>query len=186
MPVMTTVNHVSQKPTNLLDLVRKSLAGWTEKPADKRESTTDFIGHLHKARGSSPGNGAGPTLLEDVMTAANPVRQRNAQVALMSLSETPRAPANPMVALEGTLMTKFVDEMLPKSNHALYGEGLAGDTWRGFEVEQLGSALAKSDPLNFAPRPETIRLSANSNVQNLFSSASDTEPLRHGIVPFSA
>jgi hypothetical protein len=172
-------------PINLLGLVRKSLANWTQKSVPKPEAKPNFLGHLHGARAATHGNGAGPKLLEDVMVAANPVRQQKAHVALMSLSDTPKSSASPMVALEGTLMTKFVDEMLPKSNHALYGGGLAGDTWRGFEVEQLGSALAKQDPLNFVPTPATIRLSANSNAQSLFTTAQDADPLPQAVVPFS-
>lgn len=54
-----------------------------------------------------------------------------------------------MIQLEGALMTKMVDSMMPKSEDSVYGKGLAGDTWRGFAVEQMGKTLAKNDLLNF-------------------------------------
>jgi hypothetical protein len=146
----------------------------------------NLMAQLGKTRSHGSGNGASANLLEEVMAAADPAKVQRAQVALQDLSNGKSSATNPMVALEGTLMTKFVDEMLPKSDHALYGGGLAGDTWRGFEVDQFGSALAKSDPLNFAKAPATIRLSANVGMGNLFGNALDGQPITRHISPFAS
>ena len=78
-----------------------------------------------------------------------------------------------------------LSEMLPKSNHALYGSGIAGDTWRGFEVDQFGAALAKSDPLNLAPQQGGVKLAASAGVANLFGNGFDEPQPGQSITPFS-
>jgi len=150
-----------------------------------------LLNRAAKRSGGMPGNGAGPNLLENVMAAADPKKIENAQVALQSLNSPQAGPSvaeernNPMVALEGTLMTKFVDEMLPKSKDGFYGSGLAGDTWRGFEVDQFGSALASSDPLNFTSNRSTIKLTANSGVDSLLGKNTFGQFSNNRITPFS-
>lgn len=57
--------------------------------------------------------------------------------------------ADAMMQLQGALMTKMVDSMMPKDEDSVYGKGFAGDTWRSFAVEQMGKTLAKGDLLNF-------------------------------------
>ncbi|MBG1233171.1 hypothetical protein [Aestuariivirga litoralis] len=57
--------------------------------------------------------------------------------------------ADAMVALEGALMTKMVDSMMPKDENSVYGNGIAGETWRSFAVDQMGKTMAKGDLLNF-------------------------------------
>jgi hypothetical protein len=157
---------------------------------------TSFATLLSNARKVLPrgaGNGATPNLLEDVMAAADPQKVENAQSALLSSGGGTSVAAGQldskgkaMMALEGTLMTKFVDQMLPKSNHALYGSGIAGDTSRGFEVDQFGAALAKSDPLKFAPTQSGIKLTASAGVTNLFGSGLDDRQPSQPISPFSS
>jgi hypothetical protein len=183
--ISMAVDSVSgQIPSFISGFLRKPRAASLASAAGAKSFTAQMA-KLNKARPHNEGNGASPKLLEDVMAAANPEKARSAQVALQNLSNAKPAATNPMVALEGTLMTKFVDEMLPKSSHALYGEGLAGDTWRGFEVDQLGSALAKSDPLNFSPVPTTIRLSANGSMNNLFGNTTEGQSTSRPVLPFS-
>jgi hypothetical protein len=62
-----------------------------------------------------------------------------------------------MTALEGTLLTKMADQMLPKDEHGLYGGGIAGNTWRGFEVENIGQTIAKADLLHFNRSTQSTR-----------------------------
>lgn len=153
-----------------------------------------FASLLANAKRALPhgGNGATPNLLEDVMAAADPKKADNAQVALLNSGSSQTqvagqhdAKTSAMLALEGTLMTKFVDQMLPKSKHALYGSGTAGDAWRGFEVDQFGAALAKSDPLNFAPPQSGVKLAASVGTVNLFGSGLDDAQAAQPITPFS-
>ena len=160
--------------------------------AGAHTSFTALLGNAKKLLPHGAGNGAGHHLLEDVMAAADPAKSQNAQVALESLNPDTGSTSKPdsrstaMLALEGTLMTKFVDEMLPKSDKTLYGSGLAGDTWRGFEVDQFGSALSKSDPLHLAEPKTTVKLAANAGVTNLFGDNYDSEPAARSISPFSS
>ena len=160
--------------------------------ATAHPSFATLLGNAKKLLPHGAGNGASPNLLEDVMAAADPAKSQNAQVALESLNPDtgsttkPDSKSKAMLALEGTLMTKFVDEMLPKAQGSLYGSGLAGDTWRGFEVDQFGSALSKSDPLQLAEPKTTIKLAANAGVTNLFGDSYNGQPAAHPITPFSS
>ena len=172
-----TTHHVASQPKTSLPVGHAS-----------------FASMLSNAKRALPhgGNGATPNLLEDVMAAADPKKAENAQVALLNSGDArTRSPGQgdakqtAMLALEGTLMTKFVDQMLPKSKHALYGSGTAGDTWRGFEVDQFGAALAKSDPLNFAPPQGGVKLAASVGAVNLFGSGLDDRQPVQPITPFS-
>lgn len=170
--------------------------GKTTHHAASQPKTSPPVGHPSFAsllgNAKRAGNGATPNLLEDVMAAADPKKADIAQVALLNSGSSQAkgagqtdAKQTAMLALEGTLMTKFVDQMLPKSKHALYGSGTAGDAWRGFEVDQFGAALAKSDPLNFAPSQSGVKLAASVGTVNLFgSSIDDTRPAQP-VTPFS-
>lgn len=159
-------------------------------PVAGQASFSSLLGNARKVH-HGPGHGATPNLIEDVMAAADPQKAENAQVALLEskgtsvASATRDGKATAMLALEGTLMTKLVDEMLPKSNHALYGSGMAGDTWRGFQVDQFGAALAKSDPLHLAPTEGGLKLAATAGVTNLFGSEIDPSQPGRSITPFS-
>ena len=173
--------------------------GKTNTHASHKVSTTadqmsfaTLLGNARKILPHSGGNGATPNLIEDVMAAADPQKAQTAQVALLESDGTSRADgkadakSKAMLALEGTLMTKFVDEMLPKSNNTLYGSGIAGDTWRGFEVDQFGAVLAKSDPLNMASSKGGVKLAASAAVANLFGNGFDEPQPGQSITPFSS
>ena len=47
-----------------------------------------------------------------------------------------------MRGLETVLATKMVEAMMPKDQSRIYGEGTAGEIWRGFHIDALGKALA--------------------------------------------
>jgi hypothetical protein len=161
-------------------------------PAAAPASFSTMLSHARKIQPHGSGHGATPNLIEDVMAAADPQKAESAQTALLdsksqSVGSGKRdGKAAAMLALEGTLMTKLVDQMLPKSNHALYGSGTAGDTWRGFQVDQFGAALAKSDPLHLAPTEGGVKLAASAGVANLFGSEFDPQKPGRTITPFSS
>jgi peptidoglycan hydrolase FlgJ len=48
---------------------------------------------------------------------------------------------NAVRGLETVLATKVVEAMMPKDQSRLYGEGTAGEIWRGFHIEVMGQAL---------------------------------------------
>ncbi len=47
-----------------------------------------------------------------------------------------------MRGLETVLATKMVEGMMPKDQSRLYGEGTAGEIWRGLHIDAMGKALA--------------------------------------------
>lgn len=47
-----------------------------------------------------------------------------------------------MKGLETVLATKMIEGMMPKDQSRLYGEGTAGEIWRGLHIEAMGKALA--------------------------------------------
>jgi peptidoglycan hydrolase FlgJ len=115
-------------------------------------------------------------LIADVMKQADPAAARRALLRLQHLSGAsperdvastfrarPKdqsrldpqgldAAADPksaaMQKLETVLATKMVEAMLPKDQSRLYGEGTAGDVWRGFHIEAMGKAIAEEGLLS--------------------------------------
>ena len=47
-----------------------------------------------------------------------------------------------MRGLETVLATKMVESMMPKDQSRIYGDGAAGEIWRGMHIEVMGKALA--------------------------------------------
>ena len=89
-----------------------------------------------------------------------------------------------MLGLEGTLMNKMVDSMMPQdTDKSIYGSGLAGDTWRSFAVEQMGQAVAKSDLLHFGSRASAA--SIPHQAFSLFSQLPPGQAPNWKITPFA-
>ncbi len=61
---------------------------------------------------------------------------------------------------EAMILQNFVGSMLPKDSEQLYGEGTAGEIWKGMMVEQLGAVLAKGGGIGIAARMMGDRFSA--------------------------
>jgi peptidoglycan hydrolase FlgJ len=61
---------------------------------------------------------------------------------------------------EAMILQNFVGSMLPSDSEQLYGEGTAGDIWKGMMAEQLGAVLAKGGGIGIAARMMGDRLSA--------------------------
>lgn len=61
---------------------------------------------------------------------------------------------------EAMILQNFVGSMLPKDSEQLYGEGTAGDIWKGMMAEQLGAVLAKGGGIGIAARMMGDRLDA--------------------------
>lgn len=47
-----------------------------------------------------------------------------------------------MHKLEAMLAAKMVEAAMPKDQSHIYGEGVAGDVWRGLQIEAMGAAIA--------------------------------------------
>jgi primosomal protein N' len=79
-----------------------------------------------------------------------------------------------MQALETVLATKMVEGMMPKDQSRLYGEGTAGEIWRGLHIEAMGKALAGQG------------LFATTKDEDLIFERSKERPRKSGsIVPFA-
>lgn len=75
-----------------------------------------------------------------------PGYQLDGEIPSTSSRENKKAEA--MRGLETILATKMVEAMMPKDQGDLYGEGTAGEIWRGFHVETMGKALASQGLLS--------------------------------------
>ena len=89
--------------------------------------------------------------------------------------------ADAMMQLQGALMTKMVDSMMPKDEDSVYGKGFAGDTWRSFAVEQMGKTLAKGDLLNFN---RGVPSASQGTAVSLFGNFSSPNEMK--ITPFAS
>lgn len=47
-----------------------------------------------------------------------------------------------MQGLETVLATKMIEAMMPDDQSELYGDGTAGEIWRGFHIDTMGKAMA--------------------------------------------
>ncbi|MCZ4290537.1 rod-binding protein [Hoeflea alexandrii] len=61
---------------------------------------------------------------------------------------------------EAMILQNFVGSMLPTDSEQLYGEGTAGEIWKGMMAEQLGAVLAKGGGIGIAARMMGDRLNA--------------------------
>jgi hypothetical protein len=66
-----------------------------------------------------------------------------------------------MRGLETVLATKMVEAMMPKDQDELYGEGTAGEIWRGFHIETMGMALS-SQGLFSSSKHEAAKISGDT------------------------
>ncbi len=76
--------------------------------------------------------------------------QKLAQNSGMSVTSKSKPHHRAMIALEGSLMTNILDAMLPKGKSSVYGQGTAGEVWRGFQVDQMANSMAQGDVLRLA------------------------------------
>ena len=164
-------------------------SGRTFRNVGQSPSNARFGGILTALSGHPRNAKAGnlPDIISQMMAAAQPSRKADAELALNSGSiATPHLAkklADPMIALEGSLMGRFVDEMLPKGKDSIYGGGLAGDTWRGYAGEQMANTLAQSDPLNLSISPFASTTSGGE--LSLFGKANNDGNSSEKITPFA-
>jgi peptidoglycan hydrolase FlgJ len=53
---------------------------------------------------------------------------------------------------EAMVLQNFIQSMLPSDSSEIYGEGTAGNVWKGMMAEQLGNAIAKGGGIGIADR----------------------------------
>jgi len=88
---------------------------------------------------------------------------------------------------EAVVLEQFVQHMLPKDSSVIFGEGTAGDMWKGLMAQHLGDAIVKGGGIGIAgqlansPGHSNINYAANiifnqeRDVLDSLSSPSQTE-----------
>ncbi|MFC6489522.1 rod-binding protein [Nitratireductor sp. GCM10026969] len=56
------------------------------------------------------------------------------------------------VQFESMVLQNFLQSMLPEDSTTFYGEGLAGEMWRGMLAQELGTAMAERGGIGIAER----------------------------------
>ena len=57
---------------------------------------------------------------------------------------------DPVARFESFVLGNFVETMLPKDDHGLFGGGTAGNMWRSMLAERIGEELARSGGVGIA------------------------------------
>lgn len=66
-----------------------------------------------------------------------------------------------MKRFEAMMLQQMIEQMLPKENSAVYGEGFAGDMWRSIQAEKLGESFAEHGGIGIA-RTLTAKLEGDA------------------------
>ena len=94
------------------------------------------------------GTTAGDFAIALATTTPNRVDPPNSMVKLGAEPTGLRAPAHARTKgyseLEGLVLQKLVETMLPKESGSFFGGGTAGDVWRSMLAEELAKGLGKS------------------------------------------
>jgi hypothetical protein len=132
------LTSLSQEPSPLFEKFAASL-NLTEKIREKPQRL-DLTGDI----------------LAGVMKQADPIRMAAARAKLEGKAEVVVAetPVNneALKNLEASMLTQFVDDMMPKDTGGLYGEGTAGEIWQQLFVEHVATAAAEKETLQLAEK----------------------------------
>jgi hypothetical protein len=128
---------LQQADVKKLKLATRKLVG-TEDRAIAKGPTTDFqaVSAVHNRK-----NAQSVARLEFKKDQSRvPVNGQDGPAPAAPSREAQKNEA--MRGLETVLATKMVEAMMPKDQSELYGEGTAGEIWRGFHIDTMGKALA--------------------------------------------
>jgi hypothetical protein len=117
------------------------------------------IGRLAKAAGGDPpGSTDFAAAIRDVRARVSPfgaaglgaLDRRFDGLATHRLSAPPGQNLKALRSLEAFLLQGMIDAMLPASSGGHFGKGAAGNVWRSFFAETLGTQLASRGDLGIA------------------------------------
>lgn len=74
---------------------------------------------------------------------------------------------------EAVILEQFVKDMLPQDSSAVFGEGTAGDIWKGMMAEQIGKAVAKGGGIGIAQQLQSRSESADQTAKIIHSNERD-------------
>ncbi len=66
---------------------------------------------------------------------------------------------------ESVILQNFVKSMLPSESEEVYGEGTAGEMWRGMMAEQIGDVISKAGGIGIASMLMKNQLDASASNQ---------------------
>jgi len=178
-------SDIVQEVMNAADPSRASMAAERLAAlAQLNAARGDFSADL--ARAASPGAATSP--------AAEGLQ--NARAALASTNPADPA-ARAKVEFETMLANSFVQEIMPKNQASVYGQGFAGDMWRSMLSEQVSRQIAKSGALGLSrklfdthdlprvAREGAARMSPTAQMSANALSAPDAAEIANGSVLFS-
>jgi peptidoglycan hydrolase FlgJ len=87
---------------------------------------------------------AGP----EIATNAADMRDRLPRIDLDAAND--QKAARTQVEFEASILKSFVDEIMPKNETDVYGEGTAGDIWKSMLSDQIARQIAKSGAFGIA------------------------------------
>jgi flagellar protein FlgJ len=94
--------------------------------------------------------------------------ERSAEIAdPKDMSEDDRALYASYQKFEAMVLQSFVKSMLPTDSEEFFGEGTAGEIWKGMMAEQLGSVIAERGGVGIAERMMGTGLSADAAERTL-------------------
>lgn len=89
--------------------------------------------------------------------------ERNADVAgAKTMSEDDKALYASYQKFEAMVLQSFVKSILPADSEEFFGEGTAGEIWKGMMAEQLGNVIAERGGVGIADRMIGSGLSADA------------------------
>lgn len=74
---------------------------------------------------------------------------------------------------EAVILEQFVQHMLPKEASAVFGEGTAGDIWKGMMAQQIGDTLSKHGGIGIAQQLQARSESADQAAKIIHSNERD-------------
>ncbi len=94
--------------------------------------------------------------------------ERGAEIAgPKDMSEEDRALYASYQKFEAMVLQSFVKSMLPTDSEEFFGEGTAGEIWKGMMAEQLGTVIAERGGVGIAERMMGTGLSAETTQSTL-------------------
>jgi peptidoglycan hydrolase FlgJ len=87
------------------------------------------------------------------------------QNAAHAASTTKNDRAKSLQEFEAVVLRTFIASMLPQDAENVYGEGTAGDVWKGMMAEQIANQMAKAGGIGIADRIMASRLPGSAGKQ---------------------
>lgn len=95
---------------------------------------------------------AAPPPLAGVGAAANAAGMRDRLARIGGALTSDQKAAKVEVEFEASMLKTFVEAILPKDQSSYYGQGAAGDIWKGMLADQIAKQIAKSGAFGISKR----------------------------------